>query len=152
MAVRHKLTLMCEYVLVDHADRPSFINEIANVRLESLPGAVPYLNFVTQLSGAEGKTIEISIEDPTKKNLMTAEKTEIQSADKNRIISKHQISESTTCIIVSPFVFNSEGIHHIVVRVNGKTIHKEPFGVFVAPRATGAENVQRTNSNRGKRK
>ena len=128
--VRHNFTILCDQVILDKADRPSIIGAIRNLVFDVLPGDVPRLAILVSFTASPGQKYFVAIEDPRRKELVRFDDQDVLSP------SAHADGRATHMIFETYFVanvqnarFETEGIHHVVVRVGGRTIRREPFGV-----------------------
>jgi uncharacterized protein DUF6941 len=130
---KHIYTIICETLIADKDDRFSFINVIGNIKLNKLPGALSTLAIVSCFRASPGELISISIEDPGRKPLFRTQDEEVKVIPLYRD-NPIAIKSTQVAIVLNPAGFHSEGVHHIVLRVGGRVLHREPFGVFVEPR------------------
>lgn len=128
MVVKHNYTIICEYAIVDQRGKQSLIGIVRNVEFAEFPGAVVQLHIMTNLSNAEGKTFFFAMLDPSGKELFRTDAKIID--DPYSPASQYTQKGSAIGMTLSPAIFYKEGVHRIVVYVDGKAIHKEPLGVY----------------------
>ena len=126
-AIKHVYTVVCEYIVIDENKKPTFVNVIRNAALSQLPGMLSTVSLVTNISNAQGKECRISLVDPSGKEVPCT----IGILEPIELRNKYCIQSSLMGVTLAPAIFFVEGVHHIVIRVEGKIIHREPFGVFL---------------------
>lgn len=143
--VRHLYSLMCEMLVFGQDKRLSMINVIANIRLPKVPAGIQTLGFVCNFIAPVGDKFIVSVEDPKRVALLKTDEAPVEPSDISQQ-APHIIKSTNVGLLAGPLIFRSEGIHHIVLRVGGRVIHREPFGVFVDPFLTEGQ----TNDAAGK--
>ncbi len=129
MAVRHVYTHLCEYAIVDKDGKTSFINIIQNIILDEFPGALISLFVGVGFTAAAGQSAKVSIEDPNGKPIFQTSEEVVPSATGGPFPRgfKHV---NQVLLLLKPAVFPLEGTYNVVLRVDGKVIHREPFAVL----------------------
>jgi hypothetical protein len=113
---------------MDAGQRTSLINVVRNVALKEVPGGI-IIFVVTSFEGGDGSNFNISIDGPRQKEIFTTGEQPIQSEPSPE--SKFIQMSKTMVVRLAPIIFKREGIYHIVLRIGGKVIHREPFGVYI---------------------
>jgi hypothetical protein len=90
------------------------------------------LGIVVGFEAKSGQRFSVALEDPNGKILFEGRDAVAQD-DEMYDKFRHTVRTSQVGIVLAPIGFNTEGIHHIVLRIGGRVMHREPFGVFVDP-------------------
>jgi len=138
MAVRHLYTHLCEFVVRDSQDKFSYINIIHNVILDRIPGALMGLFIGVGFTAAAGQKFTIALEDPRKKELFRSAEQDVPRRG-DRPLDPKIIEVTNGLVLMKPAVFSMEGVHHAVLRVDDRVIHREPFSVVIAPNSSGGK-------------
>lgn len=137
LKAKHIYSIMCETLLIGRDNRLSLINVIGSIGLGSIPGTIPSLGIVSSFLASTGDAFSISVEDPKRKPLFKSGDMFVEEHHMHEVMPV-AVKSTQTAVLASPVVFRSEGVHHIVLRVFGRVIHREPFWVYFDPtRATG---------------
>ncbi len=131
--VKHHFSLLCEYALFDRENRPSIIGVVTNVQVPQIPGAVVSLYFVASFKAPAGSKFGLELVGPDRKVIARAEEREIVKPVSGPGPSPYLQTSTTTMMEAKPALFHAEGIHYLVLRVDGRVVHREPFAVFVTP-------------------
>ena len=137
--------MLCENVIQDKQDRMSFINVIQNVKLDQIPGALTQLFVVVAFECRARSTMSIVITTPENQELFTSGEFTITGETPANLPSVHMRSLTIVALALKVTVFQTEGIHNVVLRQDGRVIHQEPFGVFKVP-LTGGLDAQLPNN------
>jgi hypothetical protein len=129
--IRHNFTALCEHAVIDRAGRVSLINVVRNVALPGIPSVLARLAIVSSFTAPIGARYYLTIEDPAKHELARSDEQEVGREEGDEA-SRYVQRSTQVMMIASPAVFHRDGVHAVVLKVNGKSVHREPFGVFVA--------------------
>ena len=132
LKAEHIFSLICETLIAGQDGRFSFINVIANVRLPKIPYALGSLGIVVSFQASPGDVFDLAVEDPKRKSLFRTGDAIVEDQEMYQKFP-NMVRATQVGIIAAPMKFTHEGIHHIVLRVSGRVVHREPFGVFVDP-------------------
>ena len=132
MAIRHHYTILCEMVIHDDQDRFSYINVFQNVEVARIPVAAASLFVAVSVSGDSGDAVEVAIQDPNRKDIVTSPEQVLPAAPVGR--SPHAQTSSQVVLRLQPIVFEREGVYSVLVRSRGKVVDRTRFGVFTGER------------------
>jgi hypothetical protein len=128
--VRYDYTVLCEQVILDKEGYPTVVRVLRNLGFPQLPGIVAQLGVLVGFSGPEGETYSVSIEDPKRRQIAHLGRGECKPG--TGVQGRNPIVQTVFVCNVQNATFQTEGVHHIVLRVGDRVVHRDPFGVIVA--------------------
>ena len=128
--VHHLFTHLSEFAVRDNTNKWSYINVVQNVALDQIPGAIVSLFVSVGFTGGDGENFSVAIEDPNGSDMFRSKEEKVVAGSVSHPLMR---SSFNATLMMSPAVFLLEGVYHVVLRVSGKEIHREPFGVLKGP-------------------
>jgi hypothetical protein len=115
-------------VIRDESGKLSLINVFQNIELAGFPGGMARLCLVVGLDADPGDTLQISIEPPGKNSPLLQMDYQVEESDRPR--KKFQQAIFQLVGEARPAVFSIPGVYHVVIRTQGRTVYRHPFGVL----------------------
>jgi len=133
--VRHSYTMLCDQAIIDRQDRLTVVSAVRNLAFDRLPNTAHRLGVVVGFSAPAGQTYSVTIEDPRRKEIVKLG--EDKSRRPEAEDAAHVVTETAFVCNIQNATFETEGIHSIVLRVDGRVVHRSPFGVIVRESGRG---------------
>ena len=126
MALKHRYTVLCDYVLRGQDGKLALVGTFENVWLREFPGSIPRMFIVVSFTGRPGDKYKIELEGPGQKSIATLTEDELGPAKPS---NDFEVSSTTFIVDAQNAPFEKPGMYAIVLRGDKRLVHRLTFGV-----------------------
>ncbi|MGV3723307.1 MAG: DUF6941 family protein [Actinomycetota bacterium] len=135
MAFRHIASVVCDYLIRADNGRFTLAGIFKNIEASQFPAIKDPMGIYVEFSAEPGDAYEILLQGPKGFSVSVRQET-VGSAPP---LVPYQQWSCVTVATARPAIFPDPGIYYIVLKGNGRTIHRHAFGVIPVAVAASEE-------------